>query len=81
MPDYTYTVNIEPLEEGGFMVSVPALPGCFSYGKTYEEAVSMAREAIEGYIESLVKLGKEVPREPGPISPIAIGVQVPSHAA
>ena len=28
----TYTVELEPLEEGGFAVTVPALPGCVTWG-------------------------------------------------
>lgn len=42
---------------------VPALPGCVTFGETIDEALSMAKEAIEGYIETLNKLGKEVPRD------------------
>lgn len=36
-----------------FNVSVPALTGCVTYGKTREEAVQRAQEAIEGFIETL----------------------------
>ena len=57
----TYNVNIEPAEEGGFIVSVPALPGCFTQGETYEEAVRNARECIEGFIEALTKAGEPIP--------------------
>ena len=41
------SVVLEPVEEGGFAVTVPTLPGCFSYGKTKEDALRNAREAIE----------------------------------
>jgi predicted RNase H-like HicB family nuclease len=44
-------VVIEPSEEGGFTVWVPALPGCVSEGETKDEAVQNIREAIELYIE------------------------------
>lgn len=80
MPEYTYTANIEPLEKGGFMVSVPALPGCFSYGKTYEVAIEMAREAIEIHVDGLLKHGQPVPREPEPHTLVAIGVRIPAVA-
>jgi predicted RNase H-like HicB family nuclease len=46
-----YTVHIKPSEDGGFDVSVPALSGCLTQGDTYEEAISMARECIHGFIE------------------------------
>ena len=41
------SVVLEPVEEGGFAVTVPTLPGCFSYGKTKEEALRNIREAME----------------------------------
>ncbi|MBM4398389.1 MAG: type II toxin-antitoxin system HicB family antitoxin [Deltaproteobacteria bacterium] len=44
-------VVIEPSEEGGFTVWVPALPGCVSEGETKDEAVQNIREAIELYLE------------------------------
>ncbi len=39
--------------EGGYTVVVPSLPGCVTYGDTIEESITMAKEAIELYIESL----------------------------
>lgn len=49
--------------EGGYTVMVPALPGCITYGDTIEEAIDMAKEAIELYIESLKNHGEEMPSE------------------
>lgn len=49
-----------PEAKGGYSVAVPALPGCTSQGKTREEALSMIREAIEVYIESLVAHGDPI---------------------
>jgi len=43
----TYTIILEPAEEGGFVVHVPALPEVCTEGETEEEALAMAREAIE----------------------------------
>ena len=42
---------------------MPALQGCHTWGKTYEEAVSNAQEAIQGYLETLKKMGKPIPVE------------------
>ena len=47
MPSYAIILIPEP-EEGGYSVIVPALPGCVSQGETVEEAIAMARDAIEG---------------------------------
>ncbi len=44
--------------EGGSTVIVPSLPGCVTYGDTIEEAIKMAKEAIELYIESLKEHGE-----------------------
>ena len=44
-------VVLEPSEEGGFTVYVPALPGCISEGKTKKDALKNIREAIELYLE------------------------------
>lgn len=73
---HVYTIEIHPAEEGekGYWVSVPALPGCFSQGETYDEAVSHAQEAIECYLEALVKRGESIPEESS--HPKVLGVQV-----
>lgn len=64
---YTYTVQIVPAEEGGFVVSCPALPGCVTQGETIEEAREMAKEAILGYLEALQKDGRPIPEEVEPL--------------
>jgi len=56
-----YEVVLTPEAEGGFGVTVPALPGCASQGGTREEALSMIREAIEVSIESLIAHGDPIP--------------------
>ena len=53
--EYSYTVLFQPAEEGGFVVTCPALPGLVTEGDTLEEARVMAEDAIRGYIESLRK--------------------------
>ncbi len=58
-----YTVLIEKIEEGGYTVIVPSLPGCITQGDTWQEAMANAREAIAGYIEALKDIGKPVPVE------------------
>jgi predicted RNase H-like HicB family nuclease len=58
-----YRILLAKEPEGGYTVTVPALPGCVTYGTTLEEAIAMAREAVELYIESLRAHGEEVPSE------------------
>ena len=44
-------VILEPSEDGGYTVIVPALPGCISEGDTRDEAIANIREAIQLYLE------------------------------
>lgn len=47
-----YAVVLTPdIEGGGYSVTVPALPGCFTHGDTVEEALSEAREAISSHLD------------------------------
>lgn len=48
--------------EGGFTVTVPALPGCVTFGKTIEEAEKMAEEAIQLYLEDMLNNGESLPK-------------------
>ena len=56
-----YRVYLEQDEDGVFVATCPALPGCISQGQTRAEAAENIREAIEGYILSLKKHGDPVP--------------------
>ncbi|MBI2405805.1 type II toxin-antitoxin system HicB family antitoxin [Candidatus Microgenomates bacterium] len=58
-----YTAVFEPAEEGGYVVTVPVLPGCITEGDTFEEAMAMAKDAIEGYLAVLKDEGQKVPTE------------------
>jgi predicted RNase H-like HicB family nuclease len=46
-------IVLEPSDEGGYTVYVPALLGCVSEGDSKEEALKNIREAIELYLESV----------------------------
>jgi len=48
-----YRVLIQRDEDGAFVAEVPALPGCITQGKTREEALRNAQEAVQAYLESL----------------------------
>ena len=61
MKTRTYRIMLNEEPEGGFTVTVPSLPGCVTYGENLDHAMSMAKEAIEGYIELLEKQGESVP--------------------
>lgn len=59
MRNYRIILSREP--EGGYTVVVPALPGCITYGNSIDEAIEMAKEAIEGYLDILNEQGEEIP--------------------
>jgi predicted RNase H-like HicB family nuclease len=56
-----YRVYLEQDEDGMFVATCPTLPGCVSQGQTRAEATANIREAIEGYLKSLLKHGEPVP--------------------
>jgi len=58
-----YKIWIRPETDGTYAVIVPSLPGCLTFGDTVEEALEMAKEAIDAYIESLIARGKEIPMQ------------------
>jgi antitoxin HicB len=61
-----YTLAIEfHADEAGYLAFFPALPGCHSWGATYEEAVKNAEEALIGYIEALQHNGESIPEALG----------------
>ena len=60
-----YTVVLEQEADGGYVASVPALPGCVSQGDTRTRALGNIREAIELYVEDCREAGDPVPTEAG----------------
>ena len=56
-----YRIFIEQDEEKMYVAEVPSLPGCISQGKTRNEAIENAKDAIKGYIESLKKHNEPIP--------------------
>lgn len=58
-----YRILLRKEPEGGYTVIVPTLPGCVTFGISIEEAIKMAREAIELYLESLRAHGEDIPTE------------------
>jgi antitoxin HicB len=59
----TYSIVVDPDPEGGYTVTVPALPGCITQGETIEECITRAQEAIGLYVEDLVASGVPIPEE------------------
>ncbi len=78
--EYDYTVPFEPAVEGGYVVTCPALPGLVTEGDTLEEARAMAKDTIEGYLESLRKDGRPIPKDvPLTLQPVKEQIRVALH--
>lgn len=63
MKTLSFSVTYEPAPEGGYIASVPALPGCYSQGESLEEAQNNIKEAIELYLETLRDEHQVLPQE------------------
>lgn len=57
----TFPIIVEADPDGGFVVSNPSLPGCYSQGETLDEALANIKEATLLYLEDLHKAGETIP--------------------
>lgn len=64
--ELSYTVVLEPQPEGGFTVHVPALPEVVTEGETEDEALAMARDAIQLVVDHLKDQGLPTPADAEP---------------
>jgi predicted RNase H-like HicB family nuclease len=63
MKTLRYKIMLRKEEDGTYTVIVPSLPGCLTFGRSVEEALAMAKEAIEGFVSCMIARGEEVPVE------------------
>lgn len=67
-----YEVRLEAQPEGGYTVLVPELPDVITEGRTRDEALAMAKDAIEGYLATMREAGWPIRRtEPGQVTAVA----------
>ena len=55
--------ELQPEPEGGYTISVPSLPGCISYGSTFEEAMEMVKDAMAGWLAVAREEGMPIPEQ------------------
>jgi predicted RNase H-like HicB family nuclease len=70
--------SVEEQPEGGYTVTVPALPGCISEGDTFEDAKVNIADAITLYVEDMIADGEEVPTENKSTFIAPVSVNLPS---
>ena len=56
-----FELRSEP--EGGYTITVASLPGCISYGETFEKAVEMIKDAMEGWLAVAREEGVPIPEQ------------------
>jgi antitoxin HicB len=61
MKTYVLKVSLQEEEDGRWSASIPALPGCSSWGYSREEALTNIKDAAEIYIEDMVDAGEGLP--------------------
>lgn len=66
MDKYIYPAVFDPCEEGGYTVTFPDLPGIVTEGDTIEEALSMAKDALELHLYGLEVAGDKIPSPTAP---------------
>jgi antitoxin HicB len=64
--EHSFTIILEPQANGGFTVLVPALPEVITEGDSEEEALAMAKEAIELALEYRRDHGIDIPGDTAP---------------
>ena len=55
--------ELQPEPEGGYTVTVPSLPGCITYGKNFEEAMELIKDAMEGWLATAREENIPIPRQ------------------
>ena len=59
----TFTIRFEQAEEGGYVVSIPEMPGCVTQGDTFEEGLAMVKDALEGLLAVAIEEGDPIPEQ------------------
>lgn len=73
--ELTYSLTIEE-HDGGYLAYFPALPGCHTWGKTYEDAVKYAEEALALNLDTLIAHGDRIPEDMHSTKPVSLGITV-----
>lgn len=63
MKTLRYKILLRKEEDGTYTSIVQSIPGCLTFGRSAEEALAMANEAIEGFVACMIARGEKVPIE------------------
>jgi antitoxin HicB len=71
----TFSLAIEKHSDG-YLATFPALPGCHTWGRTYEDAIKHAHDAVAVYVRALAAHGDPIPEEADSKYPVSLGITV-----
>lgn len=63
-----YTVILDREADGRLIASVPGIPGCHAYGRTRKDAVHRVKQALQFFIEEMVREGRKPPKQSRPVT-------------
>ncbi len=75
MKTLRYKILLRKEDDGTYTVIVSSLPGCLTFGRNVDEALAMAKEAIEGFIACMVERGEDVPVESSDSTACTVAVE------
>ena len=55
--------ELQSEQKGGYTITVPSLPGCISYGETFEKAIEMIKDAMDGWLAVAREEGVPIPEQ------------------
>jgi antitoxin HicB len=58
-----FSIRFEPADEGGFVVSIPEMPGCVTQGETFQEGLTMVKDALGGLLSVALEEGDPIPEQ------------------
>jgi len=58
-----FHIRFQRAEEGGYVVTIPEMPGCVTEADTFEEGLEMVKDALEGLLEVAVEDGDPIPEQ------------------
>lgn len=58
-----FHIRFQRAEEGGYIVSIPEIPGCVTQAETFEEGLAMIKDALEGLLHVAIEHGDPIPEQ------------------
>jgi len=76
-----FHIRFQKAEEGGYIVSVPEMPGCVTQAETFEEGLAMIKDALEGLLQVAIEHGDPVPEQLQALVEELVAISAPTAAS